>query len=88
MNGYNTQAQLTIVRQIQAGYRAEAAADRLAAGATLRRIPAPAAGLVLDTGRLIVAIVLVAMGVGGLAGAGALLAGPTPVQGPTPDFAN
>ena len=35
---------------------------------------------------LLVTLVLVAVGIGGLAGAGTLVGDPMPVQGPTPDF--
>lgn len=87
MDAY-TDTRLLLVKQIQAQRRAEAAADRLAAHVALRRAPAPADGLVLNVARLLVAFVLVAVGVGGLAGAGTLPAGPTPVEGPTPDSAN
>jgi hypothetical protein len=77
---------LQIVKQIQAERRAEAAANRLATGAR-RWAPEPADGLVLRAARLLVTGVLVAVGIGGLVGALTLLAGPVPVEGPTPGYA-
>lgn len=52
------------------------------ASAALQRDPRPVPDAPVKAARLLVAVVLVAVGVGGLAGAGTLLAGPTPADGP------
>jgi hypothetical protein len=86
MDAY-TDTRMILVKQIQAERCAEAAANRLTAHGTPRRAQAPADGLCLNTARLLVAIVLVVLGVCGIAGTGALLAGPAPMDGPTPGYA-
>jgi hypothetical protein len=61
MDGY-TDTKLIVVRQIQAERRADAAAHRLAAKGAVRHAPAPADGHVLGAARLLVTVVLVAVG--------------------------
>ena len=86
MNGYITDAQMMIVKQIQAERRAEAAANRVAAD-WRRGHPAPADPIVVQVARLVVTIVLVAVGIGGVVGTGTLAgAGAIPADGPTPGF--
>ena len=87
MDGY-IDTRLGLVKQIQAERRAEAANVGLAATGDAGPTSRHAERLALDAARLLVTVVLVTVGTAGLAGAGALLAGPTPADGPQPGLAD
>jgi hypothetical protein len=79
---------LIVVTKIQAERRAEVIGHRPAATSAAGRGPRPAEGRVLGAGRRLVTAVLVTVGIAGLAGAGTLLAGPTPADGHRAGFAD